>query len=378
MQTTDPIQLVSRTCTACGKCVRTCAFLKEEGDPQALATTFLNGAGYSKALGCSLCGLCTAVCPFGADPAAMFLAARKQYAKNAGDLSKFRKILGYEDVGVSPGFSLYAIPEGCDTVLFPGCSMPGGRPETVWRLFSHLQAAIPRLGIVLDCCTVSSRNLGLAKRFETLFGDLKNRLVAKGVTTVLTTCPNCHLVFSRHGAPLVARTVYEVLVETPVFAPTPLLQEVTVHDACVMRHGTATQDAVRSLCLRQGLSITEMTHSRKKTLCCGEGAGLPMARPELAEAWRKQRLSEAGNQPVITYCSGCSRRLDGPHVLDIVFRPEVFLTGKKRQGKPAPPPLTYLHRLWLKQRFRRIFSKPDCTTRLPAIAKAGKEARNGN
>lgn len=54
----------------------------------------------------------------------------------------------------------------------------------------------------------------------------------------------------------------------------------TVHDSCVMRFERKTQDSIRHLISRQGVRIREMTHSREKTLCCGEGGAAGFISPE--------------------------------------------------------------------------------------------------
>ena len=53
-------------------------------------------------------------------------------------------------------FSYYALPEGCNTVFFPGCTLSGTRSEKVILTYQRLKKSIPSLGIVLDCCTKPS------------------------------------------------------------------------------------------------------------------------------------------------------------------------------------------------------------------------------
>jgi len=104
-------------------------------------------------------------------------------------------ILGYEKRGTSKRYSYYAFPENCSTVLFPGCALPGTRPDKVKSLFAHLQKTIPNLGIVFDCCTKPSHDLGRDIHFQAMFNELQNYLLQNGIKNILVACPNCYRVF---------------------------------------------------------------------------------------------------------------------------------------------------------------------------------------
>ncbi|MDZ7666425.1 MAG: 4Fe-4S dicluster domain-containing protein [Desulfotignum sp.] len=162
-------------CTDCGACKSQCAFLKEYGTPAQMLRTydFRHPDHQRKAFECSLCNLCKAVCPEKLDPGHLFFLARKE-AVSAGrvDLSRYKGLLAYEKKGNSPLFSWYGLPEGCDTVFFPGCTLPGTRPETTWQMFTHLQKMVPSLGVVLDCCNKISHDLGRQDHFDSMFTHL--------------------------------------------------------------------------------------------------------------------------------------------------------------------------------------------------------------
>ncbi|MCD6527238.1 MAG: hypothetical protein J7K75_09635 [Desulfuromonas sp.] len=120
-------------------------------DPQQAALAF----------SCSLCGLCNAICPEQLDLVEFFLKLRqRELAAHSDRLGNYKGLRFYERMGTSKPLSHYALPEGCDTVLFPGCALPGSRPQLTWQLYNHLQHSIPTLGLVLDCCTKPSHDLG--------------------------------------------------------------------------------------------------------------------------------------------------------------------------------------------------------------------------
>ena len=175
---------IRERCTECGACTRECAFLTRYGTPKAIACGFNFSSPRHQAIAyeCSLCGLCDAVCPEKLVPCRLFLEIRRLYVEGGNfDETAYRAILGYERRGTSALFSWYGLPRGCNTVFFPGCNLPGTRPEVTRRMFRHLQKIIPTIGIVLDCCTKPSHDLGLEAYFESMFGEMTAYLSGRGV-----------------------------------------------------------------------------------------------------------------------------------------------------------------------------------------------------
>jgi len=349
---------IRERCTECGACVRECAFLTHYGTPKAIA----NGYDFSfprhqaTAYECSLCGLCNAVCPENLDICRLFLEMRRLYvAAGHFDKAAYRRILAYERRGTSALFSWYGLPQGCDTVFFPGCNLPGTRPEVTRRMFRHLQQIIPAVGIVLDCCTKPSHDLGRRAYFESMFGEMINYLKERGVKTVLAACPSCFQIFQEHGQGIRVRTVYEVIHEAGGTEGAPFSgREVAVHDPCALRNEAAVHQAVRSLLAGMGLTPAEMQHSGKRTVCCGEGGMAAYVKPEFADSWAGIRAREYNGRQVVTYCAGCTAYLKRTvpiiHIADLLYGPEAALGGNL---KPARAPFTYLNRLLFKRRLKR-------------------------
>ena len=74
-----------------------------------------------------------------------------------------------------------------------------------------------------------------------------------------------------------------------------------------------------------GVELVEMDRIRGYAWCCGGGAGVPQAYPELTEDTSKARIREAkltGAKVIVTACSGCEHTLgaaaEGIEVLDIL------------------------------------------------------------
>lgn len=361
-------------CVECGLCVKECRLLQKNGTPGAIAGSYApdSATGQTIPFECSLCGLCAAVCPpkIGLNPASLFLEMRREAVqRNAAPFSAHKRILNYEQRGTSKRYSFYGLPEGCDTVFFPGCTFSGTRPKRLQELFSHLQQAVPNLGIVLDCCAKPSRDLGREDFFEAMFGELRDYLVKQKIKKVLTLCPSCYKIFSRYGMPLAVQSVYDLLIDHPVQVG-QTQGKVTVHDPCPTREEVATHAAVRQLIKTTGLEIIEMKHHGTRTICCGEGGAVACVNKELSVAWGDQRKEEAAGYPVVTYCAGCvnylSSRMQTIHVLDLLFAPETTLAGKL---KVARAPFTYLNRLLLKRRFRKMLPTATQRERMSTVSK---------
>jgi Fe-S oxidoreductase len=223
------------------------------------------------------------------------------------------------------------------------------------QLFDHLQNFFPNLGIVLDCCTKPSHDLGRSAYFQAMFSEMQQYLIGQGIKSVLVACPSCHAVFNQYGRGLTTRSTYEILAreywQEGVKIPAV---PVTIQDSCVARFENGIQNSVRKLVQARGVAFEEMKHHGKKTLCCGEGGGAHFVAPGLAGSWSERRKSEVGGKRIITYCAGCAHFLGrvGPtaHLLDLLFDPAAALAGR---AKVAKAPLTYLNRLLLKWKFKR-------------------------
>ena len=348
---------VADGCTNCGLCVRECGFLQNHGTPKKIAQSCdqSQDSVLKSAFSCHLCGLCTAVCPQPIDPAKLFLAMRQSaFQRGIAEFGEHAKLRSYENVGTSRRFTWYGLPQNCTTVFFPGCALSGSRAKTVQQTFSCLQQNIPALGIVLDCCTKPSHDLGDSEHFSKMFTDLKNNLLRQGVTTVLTACPNCYQVFSRYAPELTTESVYSVLNQAELPETPEHSEDVTVHDPCVARFDTASQTAVRELLRKQGLTVREMPHSKTRTLCCGQGAGVGMLFPDSSRQWSSKRLAEAEDQRIINYCASCtqvfSAHTKSNHILDLLFQPEQTLNDSNKVTKA---PLTYFSRLKLKHNLQQ-------------------------
>ncbi|MFZ3136518.1 MAG: VTT domain-containing protein [Thermodesulfovibrionales bacterium] len=352
------INLISEKCINCKLCQKECEFLRRYGKPKEIADSYdpSDKGHQGMPFECSLCRLCAAVCPVKINPADMFLEMRKETVlRGNGNYAEHNGILDYEKRGTSKKYTFYSIHEGCDAIFFPGCTLPGTRPDKVSKLFEHMKRTIPSLGIVLDCCTKPSHDLGRENHFHAMFQEMKDYLVEHGVRKVIVACPNCYKVFRKYGDELSVSTVYEFMARHGAPQTANIDGTISVHDPCALRFEEPIQSAVRDLAFRKGLSVEEMPHSRAKTLCCGEGGSVGCLSPDLSKNWGLLRKKETNGNRIITYCAGCAHFLSSlaptSHILDLVFEPEKTMAGNVKVSKA---PFTYLNRLKLKKQLKNM------------------------
>jgi len=317
----------------------------------AASVDLATGSGAEIAFGCNLCGLCTVLCPKGLSPSAMFRELRVlAVEKGVADLSPYRGLLAYEDMGRWNLFTLFLPPQkACNAVFFPGCALPGSRPRQTLALFRLLRQILPGLGAAVSCCFKPSLDLGLVSRFDQRYGHLKDRLRECGAREVVTACPSCHRVFADLGD-FGVKTAWEALAEAGTLEPERLSARVTIHDPCPLRHEQGVHQAVRRLAAAAGLSETPMQSRGEHTLCCGQGGAAHLASPETAGRFTRRRTEEAGKRLILTYCAGCADHLSSHaptvHLLDALFPPTAGLRPRRASRVPLA---SYANRL----RFKR-------------------------
>ena len=347
---------VGEKCLSCGICVESCQFLQTYGTPRSISRScsYPGSEDLVMPFECNLCGFCSSVCPSQVKPRDLFLEMRREAVRcGKGTFAEHAALLNYEKKGASRQFSWYGLPWDCDTVFFPGCALPGTRPKQTKKVFEILRQRTPSMGIVLDCCTKPSHDLGRQKYFLAMFGEMKQYLVAQGIRRVVVACPNCYAVFREYAPELTTVSVYEVLTEDDKISPCELAATVTMHDPCSIRDAIPVQDAVRKLAVRTGVSVAEMRHGRSRALCCGEGGGAAALAPHFAAAWVETRVTEAAGRTILTSCAGCAHSLGAHtktvHVLDLMLDPGAALSGTAPVSRA---PFTYLNRFLLKRHFR--------------------------
>lgn len=342
---------MAAACTSCGDCVRPCTFLQQQGTPAAIAGYGTTNNNLLAAYGCSLCGLCDAVCPEALSPSAMFLAMRQEAARlNIVQTKPYAPWLNYEKLGASVLFRRDLIPVGCTTIFFPGCSLSGTRPHAVRELFTRLQQVEPSAGLVLDCCGKISHDLGLSDLFTIIFEQLSERLQAKGIMRILTACPGCSKILRKYGCSFEVSSIYELLIPDASSPAEPSAGSVVIHDPCPARFDYEQQQAVRSLVKSYGYTIEELPEHGSTTRCCGQGGMVEGCKPGTIKYESRLIATEAAGRPVVSSCAACCETIAAStptaHVADLLCGVTEF------SSKPLSSAKRWLNRL--KLRFARL------------------------
>ncbi|PHR26711.1 MAG: hypothetical protein COA36_11230 [Desulfotalea sp.] len=359
----NAINVVAQECNGCRACMEECLFLREQGTPGLIATKALRNGDDHPAFSCSLCQLCTQICPQQLPIAQMFLDLRRQAVSNDRNILKsYRPLRFYEALGGSSLLKQYFIPKDCDTVFFPGCTLPGIRPKQTEQLFMFMQKKFSSLGLVLDCCLQSSHNLGDHAGFTEKKDRIIKKLKVNGIRHVITSCPSCYQVFQQYGAGIKVSMAYSHLADVMTL-PETLAKKVksearyTVHDPCISRFNSDVQQDVRMLISLAGGTVIELAHAGVRTLCCGEGGGVGLVKKKYKLQWQQQRKAETGSLPMITYCAGCTVSLHSAstmHILDLIF------PGSDKPNKRVKQIQTYFNRLFFKRKMSSYFK--SCKT----------------
>ncbi len=211
------------------------------------------------------------------------------------------------------------------TLLFVGCTFSLDRTlQEGPRALAHLmECAGEDFGLLLDdetCCGSTVKRLGQASLFEDIRKDTEERLRRTGVRRIVTGCAGCFKTLS-HDYPglkgdieVVHSTEYlEQLVRAHKLSFERTTKTVTYHDPCHLgRHSGVYEPPRRLLGAVPGLKLVEMENSKELARCCGGGAGVKTAYPEVSQKAAKRRTREAvatGADTIVTACPFCVQTL---------------------------------------------------------------------
>lgn len=324
----------------CMECVKVCEYLKHyKGYPKLYARQIYNNL--SIVLGnhsmnkmidsCTLCGLCTEVCPEDFSMAELCLDSRRDMV-NRGKMPPAAHEFALEDMAFSngPDFQLLRAEPGqdaCTHLFFPGCQL-GGEPDgRIPEAYAFLRGKLAGgVGLALGCCGAPALWAGRQTLFEEVVAAFKAQWEALGKPRLITACASCLSVFRQAAPDIPVVSLWQVLndetglPEATGFSP---VAPVAVHDSCTSRHDDATQAAIRDVLTKRGVPFEELPLSGRYTECCGFGGLVGNAHPELAKAVTERRAA-ASDKDFLATCAMCRDRLAhvgkrAYHLLDLLF-----------------------------------------------------------
>ena len=288
----------------CEECMKSCAYLEHyKKYPGLLAREIYNNTQIimgdhqlNKPMNaCTLCGQCTAVCPNGFDMARVCASARRNMV-STDKMPLAPHEFALMDMLFSNGDAFLSRPqpgkEQCRFVFFPGCQAIcdwAGRYEMQDSTRAFLLSELSKLGdpVIIAGCPTCRKELS----------ELTGREV-KGIWEILDEI----------GLPDGAKGM-----DRPA----------ALHDACGARGDARTQETVRRLAEKLGVTLTETPYSGDRAPCCGYGGLTAYANPEVADEITQKALSRS-DAPYVSYCMACRDRFarqgrESRHLLELVY-----------------------------------------------------------
>ncbi len=330
-------------CASCGGCATYCPVYEEIGDAfgseteiggrgllylshtQSTQVAFQNGLNY-----CTGCQACTVACPGSINTYDLMRKTRSEAIDNDYLLPVHTKILASIQEHSNPFSEPQALrstwfhgtpnmhDQKTETLLFIGC-MSSYRVQdqaiAVFSLLQRLNIPFTYLGAEEPCCGSVLRNIGFDTQFQAIKAKVQEKI--KPFSQILTICPGCYSTFKTAYAEFLQQNNIEVkhLIEilpdhTQNFQHNP--SKITYHDPCHLGRHFNLYDPPRKLFHDLELDFKEMTFTKDKARCCGAGAGVLSAFPNLARIMAKSRVDEAEQTncgEIITSCPFCAYNL---------------------------------------------------------------------
>jgi Fe-S oxidoreductase len=168
------------------------------------------------------------------------------------------------------------------------------------------------------CCGSTALRLGDRKLFEELSRENAKKLA--GYEQVVTSCAGCFKTMSQDyspekGSPVVVHLSQSLseLLSSGRLKPHALNAKVTYHDPCHLGRHSKVYDPPRKVITSiPGVKLVEMKNTREHSRCCGAGAGVKTANPQISIEIAKRRVNEAmetGAEILVSACPFCEQNL---------------------------------------------------------------------
>jgi len=322
----------------CLECVKVCSYLEEYGSyPKRYVRQIYNNEcivmGVRKANrminSCTLCGLCTAVCPENLSMADIILSARQGMVQS-GKMPPSAHDFAIRDMefSQSDAFTLARHQPGFDaskTAFLPGCQLSASSPDHVARAYEHLCKTQPGgVGLILECCGAPARWAGNDDKFQAATHSLEAAWSSLGEPRLITACSSCFKTLKEHLPHIPVEPLWPHL--SPALLskemPDPASLSFAIHDPCSTRGVSEVEGSARTLLGQIGVNVVELNPAGQTT-CCGYGGLQLFANPALADKTVARRAAQ-NDADFVTYCAMCRDRFAHQgkraiHILDLIF-----------------------------------------------------------
>ena len=352
----------------CEECMKSCAYLEHyKKYPGLLAREIYNNTQIimgdhqlNKPMNaCTLCGQCTAVCPNGFDMARVCASARRNMVSTdkmplaPHEFALMDMLFSNGDAFLS---RLQPGKEQCRFAFFPGCQAAAVAPATVRAAYLDLCARLSGgVALMLGCCGAICDWAGRYEMQDSTRAFLLSELSKLGDPVIIAGCPTCRKELSELTGREV-KGIWEILDEIGLpDGAKGMDRPAALHDACGARGDARTQETVRRLAEKLGVTLTETPYSGDRAPCCGYGGLTAYANPEVADEITQKALSRS-DAPYVSYCMACRDRFarqgrESRHLLELVYGTDAGsppdISEKRRNRLSLKNEL--LQELWLEE-----------------------------
>ncbi len=287
---------------------------------------------------CTTCRYCYVKCPAGLEVDRIIEVARYELTKITIAPPEAHKIISskidnYNNPFGEPQFdrikwlqreSAMKLPEKAKVLYWVGC-MASYRVQdtaiTTTKILRHANVDFTILGTEEGCCGSVLLRTGQRNPVVNKYARINvEKISAKGVETLVTSCAGCFRTFSKDYPEIVGDLPFEVLhvshyierliKDRRIEFKEGLPMRVTFHDPCHLGRHVGVYDAPRNVIKAiPGVELVEMVNTREEARCCGAGGGLRSAFRELSITIAAHRLKAdalpIGAKVLVTPCPFC-------------------------------------------------------------------------
>ncbi|MDR2801338.1 MAG: 4Fe-4S dicluster domain-containing protein [Desulfovibrio sp.] len=335
---------------SCLACVEKCAWMAHYGAyPKRYAREIYNTLAMrvghrrvnAQINSCTLCGLCAAVCPNGADMGRFCAEARKEMVSSRHMPASAHEF-ALEDMAYSngPEVAFYRPQPGherCRAALFPGCRLPASLPKQTGDLYAFLCRNLEGgVGFFFRCCSMPAKWSGRPLLTASCADGLRETWEEAGRPELILACPACSLFFSTELAEIPIKSLWETLAALPLPDTARALGRVlALHDPCTARDRPDLADAARSLTLRLEQKTEDPPLNRRFTRCCGYGGLSLFAGPQVGAEISRSRLGDT-DKDLLCWCVMCRESLRSAGMRALHFLDLLFPGEDDAAARPAP------------------------------------------
>jgi Fe-S oxidoreductase len=287
---------------------------------------------------CTTCGKCPQVCPRGVKQIESGVALRRiatEYDVFPHAVQPIRAVAASLRAEGNPfgedrakrakwadGLDVKPFAEGMEFLYSPGCYLSyDPRAKKIARatveILNKAGVEFGILGTQESCCGESIRKTGDEALFKSLARKNIAAMIDRGVKKILVSSPHCYHSFTNEYPEFmvhfevvhISQLLHSLIAEGRLELKTEVAKTGTYHDPCYLgRHNGIYDEPREALKKVRGLTLNEMTESRKNSFCCGGGGGRIWMETPKGERFADLRLGQAigvGAQVLVTACPYC-------------------------------------------------------------------------